>query len=243
VQYASTDPDQAFSGNDDADNRLCFYRFLSTLFSQPLEKENIEQLFHQDYIAAFRASFTDLNDTPAFNAWISFIQNHFQQDTDSLYQMLALEFTRLFRGLYSHSGPRPPYEAVYVSEHPEMALPILRQVSQFYKKLGLIFHLKERADFIGLEMDLMRYLVEEERKARETENHDEMMKYLVLEQEWLQDHMLRWIPMFCEELHNHASIDFYKSITAIASQYLHDDLRYLEHEISRHLHSKHSNQN
>ncbi len=62
------------------------------------------------------------------------------------------------------------------------------------------------------ELDFMRHLAEKEAEAWPSNNLEEVMKITKSEQVFLDEHVLRWIPRFCDLMFDQAELDFYRGI-------------------------------
>jgi TorA maturation chaperone TorD len=144
---------------------------------------------------------------------------------DELRTGLAVERTRLLRGVKPGYGPPPPYESVYVGSDQGPLMQASVAVRQAYAEagVGLPEEVKDQPDFIGLELDFMRHLTEKEAQAWAAADPEEALKVLEKERAFLEEHITRWIPRFCDVMHQEARLDFYRGIARMTKGFVLDE--------------------
>lgn len=129
-----------------------------------------------------------------------------------------------FAGLFLNAGSRPvhPYESVYTSPERLMMQEARDRVRQIYAVAGLARSgsLPEPEDHIALEMEFMRHLCARTAEAIEERNAERVRAHLHLQQEFLKDHVLRWVPQFCEDLARNAATGFYRALACLLRDFL-----------------------
>jgi len=140
---------------------------------------------------------------------------------------LAVERARLFRGLKPGYGPPPPYESVYVGSDGQPQMQATAAVAKSYAEAGagLPEGLKEQPDYIGLELDFMRHLTEKEARAWAEGNRDEAARIVEQERSFLEEHLARWVPRFCEVMDGAARLDYYRGIARMTGRFVQDEAR------------------
>jgi TorA maturation chaperone TorD len=140
-----------------------------------------------------------------------FVENNKAQSEKVVEQSLQVDWTRLFRGIQPGYGPEPPYEEVYLGEG-ESNFQVLEAVAGFYVQYGVSIakNADNRPDYIGLEMDFMRYLCEQEVAAWKKGEKTQIQKWQIAEHDFLTDHLGRWVPSFCDRAIEEAKTDFYR---------------------------------
>lgn len=156
-------------------------------------------------------------------------------DQEKIEMELAIEFTRLFRGIKKGYSPPPPYESVYMGEDRVMGETTLR-VMDFYRKagFGIIDEREGPQDYIGVELKFMSLLAYKEMMAWRKENREEALNYLKLQVEFLEEHLLKWVPEFCRVVERNAKVEFYAIISRITKEIIssdHENLKSLFNEI------------
>ncbi|MFC1848118.1 molecular chaperone [Chloroflexota bacterium] len=135
---------------------------------------------------------------------------------EELITRLGIDRTRLFRGLKRGYGPPPPYESVYMGGHTVMGESAL-DVKKAYSSSGYLPQMQnnEPPDYIGIELDFLRFLCSGEAEAWGENDHGKAFDLLQKEKDFLQSHVATWAPKFCEEVINHAREDFYQGIAKL----------------------------
>ena len=77
----------------------------------------------------------------------------------------------------------------------------------------------------------MRLLCQNEEEARRNNDGDKAWEYLKAGRDFLNDHLLQWVPKFCEKMYEKAELDFYKGLAKLTSGFLKYDSRLVEEQI------------
>jgi len=144
---------------------------------------------------------------------------------DELRTELAVERTRLLRGVKPGYSPPPPYESVYVGSDQGPLMQASVAVRQAYAEagVGLPEEVKDQPDFIGLELDFMRHLTEKEAQAWANDDGSKVLEVMEQERAFLEEHVTRWVPRFCDVMANEARLDFYKGIARMTKGFVMDE--------------------
>lgn len=126
-------------------------------------------------------------------------------------ERLRNEFTRLFIG--PGSPPVPPYETMYIDN--KMGGPTLLELKKVYRNAGIEKEegYSEPVDNIAFEMRFMAYLGEQAL-------HDDMHTYLEMQKKFMDEHILKWVPDFCDDLCASEYSDFYKWIAKFTKGFI-----------------------
>lgn len=209
-----------------AQSRSKFYGFLSSLYVRIPNDEFGATLFG-DKLQSFLPSVASSSEVPVeMKEGMRMIQEFAQQTKDSprskLKEELGVDWTRLLRGLKPGYGPPPPYEPVYSESSQQDEGLTIGDVLKTYREAGVDISEKagERPDYIGVELDFMRYLTEKETKGWSQSAHTEGVKYLKMEENFLTKHLTQWIPKFCDKMLTEARTDFYQGVARLTKGFL-----------------------
>ncbi|MDI6801223.1 MAG: molecular chaperone TorD family protein [Thermodesulfovibrionales bacterium] len=124
---------------------------------------------------------------------------------------IASDFTNLFLGPGTHL---PPYESLYnypVGDSPRMWGKAASDVQYIYAAAGLMLdeEINLVPDHISAELLFMNYLIEN--------------NLLIEQQRFFEEHLLEWIPVYCDEIYNHANTVFYKDIAKLLKEFILSD--------------------
>jgi len=102
-------------------------------------------------------------------------------------------------------GTRPPIESLFLSQ---AGTPPARLVEDFYAQAGLTIEeeMEMIPDHLSLEFLFMSYLVN--------------IKNADLQDKFLEEHLMKWVPYYCEEVKREAKTVFYKEIAGITEDFL-----------------------
>ncbi|MDI6885549.1 MAG: molecular chaperone TorD family protein [archaeon] len=196
--------------------RRNFYAFLYRLYVEAPPRELADDLvnerFHFQELSALNIS-EELSQ--GFRMINEFMKKSKGKEVDALHEDLVQEYTRLFIGPFKL--PVQPYEAWWVSGH-LLGEPLVK-VKAFYRKAGIAksSEYKEPEDHIAFELKFMHYLCEEGLAA---DTRERLKECLQLQREFLDEHILKWVPAFCDALYNYERSDFYKGIAKLTKGFI-----------------------
>lgn len=131
---------------------------------------------------------------------------------------LSVEYCKLFFGPAKLLAP--PYESVYLEGRVmgESTVDVVKS----YEKAGISIsqNFKNLPDHAAAELEFMYYLCSKELEAWEKKDIHGVFHYLVLQKSFLKEHLMKWIPQFCELIKKNASSEFYRSLAKIAEGYI-----------------------
>jgi TorA maturation chaperone TorD len=202
--------------SDILETRRDFYNLLYRMYIEKPPRELagdlVNERFHFKDLTALDVN-ADLIE--GFQLLNEFTEKSKGADVDKLHESLMDEYTRLFLGPFRL--PVEPYEAWWVSGH--RLGKALVKVKSDYRKAGIVKSrdYTEPEDFIGFELKFMHYLCEEELSADSNERQKEC---LILQREFMDDHILQWVPNFCDAVYECELADFYKGIARVTKGFI-----------------------
>jgi TorA maturation chaperone TorD len=95
-------------------------------------------------------------------------------------------------------------------------------VRQAYAESGVDLpeEVRDQPDFIGFELDFMRHLTEKEAQAWSDGDHAEALVMLERQRAFLEEHITRWIPRFCDVMAREARLDFHRGIARMTKGFV-----------------------
>lgn len=182
--------------------RGSFYAFLSRMFTEEPTLKLVQDM------ASGRFPFpeTSFNEECADGVRLLKGLMKAERDVAKMYEQLCCEYTRLF------IGPVPamfPYESMYIDG--SMMSKSLLDVKKEYRRAGVSRSRSypEPEDHIAMELAFMSYLC-----------HDPYKESLAMQREFLHDHLLKWVPRFCDDLCDKTTSDFFRGIGKLAKGFL-----------------------
>jgi TorA maturation chaperone TorD len=192
-----------------AENRSKTYWFLSSFYLIKPDRTFLEDLRHGMAVLDeqsdhdFARGLKTLGD--ALNG----------SDTEQLAGRLAVEFTRLFRGIKEGYGPPPPFESVY-RESGLIGEITLAVITRYHEAgFGAIDESTGPQDHIGVELKFMSLLCYKERNAWAQEQTDEAIVSLKLQKRFLDEHLLCWVPSYCRRIQEETKESFYSGVAML----------------------------
>ncbi|MEK3733129.1 MULTISPECIES: TorD/DmsD family molecular chaperone [Paenibacillus] len=126
-----------------------------------------------------------------------------------------------YRRLLAYSKQRPLTETKYTKRGNAQDL------AEFYASVGVAFKKLEGEadDYIAIELEFMTLL--HDRMMNNTYCEDSMIKLMEIQEKFLQDHLLTWIPSFCQDLRTATDSPLYQSLSRLLEEFLVQDLHML----------------
>lgn len=131
-------------------------------------------------------------------------------------EVLESDYIRLFVG-GGRNVLAPPWESVYVSSEPLLLQKETLEVRNWYARYGLEAANKahEPDDHAGLEMEFLAHLAGLALEALNEADESTFQEAIAAQQAFLQEHVLRWIPVWCGHVVEHARTDFFRGAALI----------------------------
>lgn len=206
-----------------AQGRQAVYDFLARLFVTPIPTPGHD--YAETFLRAIDdyACYSDLDD---FRDGMQSLKKYKRAtgcDLEEVQRHLAVDRTRLCRGIVKDGVVATPYEAPYLM--PEKETDQLLAIVQFYRKAGLQVGAgqQERMDFIGVELAFMAELCAKEQAALAAGNMKDYDEVLGWEREFLQDHLLKWAVDYCGGIIDGAQTDFFRGFGYLMRAFLHEE--------------------
>ncbi len=126
------------------------------------------------------------------------------------------DYTRLFVG--PGKVIAPPWESVQLGKERLTFQEQTLEVRGWYRRFGLqsekLYH--EPDDHIGLEMAFLAHLAQRGLLSIEQGNQAELEQSLQAQREFIEQHLGKWAPAFCEEVFQKAATPFYRGLALLA---------------------------
>lgn len=193
------------------------FQFLAYVLNNPPDENFIDQIRKQ-FISPESLSSTD-----TFHIGRKQISDYFQEHQHTpvheMVQELAVDWTRLFRGLNAAYGPPPPYEGVYKAGD-GIGATIVQAVNNAYSKheLSILRQHRDRSDYLGYELDFIRYLSEQALHAQQSDQIEKEKLYQNDMCEFLKEHLSVWIGNFCARAAAYAQTSFYSGFLLLLQE-------------------------
>lgn len=217
-----------------AAQRAELYRFFSTVFSRPPMRALAQSVFDGTLAVALHRAFGSGADQP--------LLTEEESCADAVHVTLEAEYMALL----AVPGPRyvPPYESVYIDSlegtgcggegalEPRPAYrrgllwgPSTADVSRLYGEAGLALSPQhpDVPDHLGLELEFMARLCDREAEAWASGDWEEAARWRGRQGRFLNGHLRRWAPDFCERLSAMAAHPFYPTVACLMAHFVLDE--------------------
>ena len=184
------------------------YGFLVAVYREPPSAELLEQIRRPAIITALASAGVEL-------------EADFRNLSESqLLVDLAVEYTRLFVGPGKHI---PPHESVHI-EGGSGSLwgQSTAEVKRFIESVGFEYRPDNTVipDHLSVELEFMQAITGMEAQAWRESDLDTVRRAQHIEQEFIEKHLARWVPRFCEKVVEAAELPFYKEMAMLAGDFV-----------------------
>jgi TorA maturation chaperone TorD len=147
----------------------------------------------------------------------------FRRPEEELLDELAVEFTRLFLGPGQHISP---HESVHRQRGAGQSGLLwgesTAEVKKFIESTGLSYHpaYKGLPDHISVELEFMQQLTLREEQAWRDEDENAGLHCLKTEKKFIEEHLVPWVPAFCDKVIKEAELSFYREMAALTKSFM-----------------------
>ena len=202
-----------------AEHRSSIYGFLAAVYRQELTSELLQQMKAQQFQEVLS------------NLGVKLNNGFFQNSEKELLENLAIEYTRLFVGPGKHI---PPYESVHHKKEGvqsgQLWGELTGQVKSIIESAGLEYKSEYTGlpDHISVELEFMQQVVQREAQAWEADDDETALRCLKNEKKFVDEHLLGWIPDFCEKVSTAAEMPFYREMAGLTRSFIEFEKQELE---------------
>jgi anaerobic sulfite reductase subunit A len=197
--------------------RRDFYAFLCRMYLEEPARELADDLVNERlFFPDPKALELNADLSAGFRELREFMERSKGKTVAELQEELRDEYTRLF--ILPHGHSVQPYESWWIDG--KLMGNSLLKVKSEYREAGIAKSrdYPELDDHIAFELKFMQYLCEEELSA--TDNNERMFECLNLQKEFFDEHLLKWVPAFCDGLYEWEMSKFFKGIAKITKGFI-----------------------
>jgi TorA maturation chaperone TorD len=194
-----------------ARQRSNIYGLLASVYRQEVNAD----LLHQVKDPQFLGVLSDLG--------IQLTSDFLQKPEEELLDDLAVEFAGLFLGPGGHISP---HESVHHQrdgvESGMLWGEATVEVKKFIESAGLDYDPEYTGlpDHISVELEFMEALARHEEQAWSEDDDEEAFRCLDMERRFLDEHLSRWVPAFCDKVMAAAELPFYREMAALTKNFI-----------------------
>lgn len=194
-----------------AGHRSSIYGFLAAVYRQELTSELLQQMKDR----RFREILSNLG--------VKLNNGFFQNSEKELLENLAVEYTRLFVGPGKHISPN---ESVHHNKEGVHSGQLWGELTVQVKKVIESSGLEYKSDYTGMpdhisvELEFMQQVVQSEAQAWEADDDETALLCLENEKGFVDQHLIGWIPDFCEKIIEAAEMPFYREMARLTRSFI-----------------------
>lgn len=202
-------------------SRSTTYRLLSHVFTDPTP-DCFEEFRNGDFLSELWDNLSDLSYMlPYIQGKFELIDKIEREIRHLTYEKFATEYSRVFAA----GVPVPlcsPFEGLQEQNLDREAL--LLQVGAFYRQFGLDTRGRngsaKPADHLSTELEFLHFLTFKEAQATSTSAEDLVRGYILAQRDFLQNHLIHWVPGFCHKLRTSCKIPFFGDLATLAADFV-----------------------
>lgn len=191
--------------------RSHLYGLLATVYRQEVTPDLLRQIKDPQFLEVL----SDLG--------VNWSDDLAKKSEEEILEDLAVEYARLFLGPGRHVSP---HESVHHQREDgqwgQLWGGSTVEVKKFIETAGFRYQTEYKGmpDNISVELEFMEQVTEREAQAW-TENDDEAALYcLKIEKRFIEDHLVKWIPQFCEKVKQEAELPFYRDMAILTKHFI-----------------------
>ncbi len=194
-----------------ARERSNVYSLLATIYHKELTTTLLKQIKDPQFLRVLSDQGVQLGD------------DILQRSEDELIEDLAVEYTRLFLGPGKHISP---HESVHHERNDGDWGTLWGKdtvlVKKFIETAGLAYKsgYSGLPDHISVELEFMHEVTRREAQAWEEKDNDGALYCLKMEKKFIEDHLVKWIPLFCDKIITQAELSFYREMAKLTKSFI-----------------------
>ena len=191
------------------------YGLLSRIFIREADVRLLNDIRQKEFVKTLKELGVDLG------------QAFLEQPIADQLEDLAVEYARLFLGPGKHLSP---HESVYVgtfSGRQDSTEGMLWgaatvKVKEFMEEVGfqLASDYPGIPDHLGIELVLMQQLAKREEAAWQAGDFYKAAKIVAQQDYFLREHILKWVPQFCQKVATETVNDFYRVMAKLTQDFI-----------------------
>jgi TorA maturation chaperone TorD len=195
--------------------RASVYELLSRIFLVEVDPPFLDYLRQADF--SIHVDNADLTEGYA-------LLRTFQRNIDERTLLdLAVDYVRAFIGSgQSGDSAAYPYESVYTSPDHLIMQDARDEVLDHYRQegMGKPDSFPDPEDHVALELSFMAHLNRRALELFESGQDREAIAYLEKQRHFLEEHLLTWVPKFCDDVPRFAQGDLYLGVAKVTRGFL-----------------------
>ncbi len=196
---------------EQAQHRSNIYGLLAEIYRREMTSDLLQQIKDPRFLGVLSNLGIELNN------------GFFQKPEQELLEDLAVEYARLFLGPGKHISP---HESVHHQRDDAQGGQLWGQSTVEVKKFIELSGLHYKSEYTGLpdhisvELEFMQQVTLREEQAWAEQDKDTALSCLKNEKKFIEEHLARWVPIFCEKVINEAELLFYREMAGLTKNFI-----------------------
>lgn len=198
-----------------AEARSDMYKFIASFYLSEPTEESVLKVANQRLVSQLSEVFSTMTVSPL---------KRLAKKIDGKFDDIKQDYHSLF--LVPLDKFVTPYESVYREKAMHQSTTV--QVKNEYIEASAVVDDKfsfNAPDYIGYELDFMRFLCESEAKAWQKDRKTIARKNQNFQNKFLKEHLSKWVPELAKNIEKNAETDYYKFVARITKQFVANDIK------------------
>jgi TorA maturation chaperone TorD len=194
-----------------ANLRSALYGFLAAIYRQEVSSDLLQHIKDPQLLGVLTKLGIELNN------------GFFKKPEKELLEDLAVEYAHLFLGPGKHVSP---HESVHHKKENTQSGQLWGESTAEVKKIIESSGLEYQPEYTGLpdhisvELEFMQQVVLREEQAWQDDDKEAALLCLENEKKFVDEHLFRWIPEFCEKVIKEADLPFYREMAKLTRTFI-----------------------
>ncbi len=194
-----------------AGQRSNVYGFLATVYRQEVTSDLLCRIKDPQFLGVLSG------------LGVKLASDFFEGPEEALLEDLAVEYAGLFLGPGEHISP---HESVHCEGEGAQGGQLWGEatvaVKKFIESAGLNYEpeYKGLPDHISVELEFMQQVTRHEEQAWGEEDEEGAVYCLKIQKKFIEEHLVRWVPLFCEKVIRVAELPFYREMAALTKNFI-----------------------
>ncbi len=196
---------------DEANHRSHIYGLLAMIFGQEVTSDFLRRIKDPQFLGVLSG------------LGIEFQSDFLEKPAEVLLEDLAVEYARLFLGPGQHISPHESvHHQIEEGKWGQLWGDSTVEVKKFIETTGLEYQTdyKGLPDHISVELEFMQQLTLREEQAWEEEDTDGAAYCRKIEEKFIIEHLMPWVPEFCDKIMQEAELPFYRDLAALTRNFI-----------------------
>jgi TorA maturation chaperone TorD len=194
-----------------ANFRSTIYGFLAAIYRQEVSSDLLQQIKDPRFLGVLTKLGIELNN------------GFFKKPEKKLLEDLAVEYARLFLGPGKHISP---HESVHHKKEGVQSGQLWGELTAEVKRIIESSGLEYKSEFTGMpdhisvELEFMQQVILREEQAWQDDDKQTALLCLKNEKKFVDEHLFRWVPDFCEKVIETADWPFYREMARLTRSFI-----------------------